>query len=382
VMQKPGERVMTQIQPVGWCLGIFGVVFPFVLGYVFADGILLVVAVLSILVLCICRILGRRNLQKLEVQIEMQHRFYVGKGADMKVYLDNKKSWLDSFFVKVSIELLHKVRVESTAQWVSNGTGARFEKRISFPLRGVATEVKLGLTSLFPLGLYSHKRQSLQPRAILVYPRLINPLELLAHGALNDIDPQRGVHTGEETGEPRGIRAWQPGDAAKRINWPASARSIARGQDLKVREFDPPGFIPNGCVVLFHSHASFGEVYRHDRFERACSLAAGTLHYLHSRQVKASFTSDFLGWQLMESNNRSQYIELLALLAQSERSLGTDTEMLQTVVNEVATQTDQIIIVSDVDPDAWSTELTMPENTMVIDIRQMRFGRRALSKAS
>jgi uncharacterized protein (DUF58 family) len=381
-MALKAKRIVTRIQPTGWLIGIFGGVIPFVLGYILADGVALVIAFLSFLLLTLGRILGRRNLKFLEIDIELPRRVYAGKGFQVTAYLDNKKKWLDSYLLQISVKLLHKVRLEANANWVAGGDGAKLVKRISIPLRGTATELQGSIFSYFPLGLFSHEIELKQPCSMIVYPRLITPVEVLACGSLNDADPQRGVQMGDSMGEPRGIRAWQPGDSAKRIHWPASARSFVRGQGLRVREFDPPGFTPSNCLVMFHSHAVHGEVYRHDRFERASSLVAGTLHYLHGRQVETLFTADFLAWQMVDCKNRAQYIELLAILAQAQRAIGNELEDLQRALEESSEKVDQIVIVSDIDPDAWSESLKLPDNVLVIDIRQMRFKRRYLNTAS
>ncbi len=382
IMRDSSQKVRTSVQPAGWILVLFGFMGLFVLGFIFGDGVLLVLSILSLVLFVVSWWVGKCNLKGLDLQVKMPERVYAGKGFEVLTYLDNQKSWLDSFDVHLSLHVLHQVEMRSHARWVGARDGARLSKRIGVPLRGATSALKAGLRSSFPLGLFQHSVQFEIPQSLIVYPRLITPLEVMTCGSLNDADPQRGAQFGEAMGEPRGVRSWQPGDSAKRIHWPASARSLARGQGLRVREYDPPGFTPRSCMVIFHSHAEHGEVYRHDRFERASSLAAGTLHYLHSRQVKASFTADFLGWQVMECENRAQYIELLAILAQSNRSVGTEQHDFQAALEHFSTTVDQLVIVSDIDPDAWSDGMKLPENALVIDIRQMRFKRQHFAIAS
>ena len=381
-MARESRDVITRIQPEGWLLGVFGGCLPFVLGFIFADGVLLVVSLLSLVLLFLARCMGRVNLRKMELEVEMPHRVYAGREFELTLYLDNRKTYAGSFFLSVGLAVLHQVYLEAKTSWVAAGGSGKLSRRVKIPLRGSTTQMKLTLTSLFPLRLYHHEMLDVLPCACVVYPRLIIPHEIRNRGSLNDSDPQQGLQLGEAMGELRGIRGWQPGDATKRIHWPASARSLARGQDLRVREYDPPGHTPQNCCVIFHSHAVHGEVYRHDRFERACSLAAGTLNYLFNRRVKAQFTADFLAWQQMECGTRAEYIELLAILAEARRSLGTSVDALQEKLDVLTEQFDQVVLISDISPDAWSETLVLPENALVIDIRQIRFGRTHFAKAS
>jgi uncharacterized protein (DUF58 family) len=380
-MAVKDKRIVTTLQPLGYLIVFLGAVLPFCFGVAFADGTALVYFFLFIIVLLCCRLLGRKNLSLLEIEAEFPRRVYAGKAFEISTYLDNKKKWLNSYLVQVSLKLIHDVRIEARANWIANEQGAKLANRISISLRGSTTELHGSFSSCFPMGLFRHEVSFLFPCTMIVYPRLITPLELMTVGSLKEADPQRGVQIGNAKGEFRGIRAWKPGDSVKRIHWPASARSFARGQGLRVREFDPPGFSPKNCIVIFHSHAVKGTIYRKDRFERAISLAAGTLSYLYSRQIEAQFTADFLGWQTLDCKNRNQYIELLAILAQSERALGNELIELQNSLQQFSTTFDQLVIVSDIDPDAWSDSLNLPHNALVIDIRQIRFKRKSFSPA-
>ena len=376
------RSIKTEMQPAAWLLLLLGFVGLFLLGYIFVDGILLVLSVLCLVLFFVALLWGRWNISKLSVEVKMPERVYAGKGVEFVAYLDNHKLLMDSFGLKVSVHILHSVTMTAFAGWVANKEAVKLARRISVPLRGTKESFEIVVESSFPLSLFKHSVVTSQPRNLIVYPRLITPLEVMTCGSLNDIDPQRGIQLGDAVGEPRGIRAWRPGDSAKRIHWPASARALVRGQGLRLREYDPPGFAPVTCLVLFHSHADQGEVYRQDRFERAASLAAGTLRFLHGRQVEAKFTADFLGWRMIDCETRSQYIELLAIMAQAKRSLGTQQHDLQSAIDDFSSKIDQLVIVSDMDPDSWSEGLTMPDNTLVIDIRQMHFGRRGFARAS
>jgi len=360
---------------------LYGIFF-FTLGGIFGEGLLIALALLFLLFIFSCRFIGRMNMRGLNAEIRMKERIYAGKSFESTVYIDNKKKWWSSHSIEVKVGLLHGQKVHGNLKWLGSHDGAKLKQRVSIPHRGEETSFKLQMYSSFPFGVFEHIVKEEIFHNLIVYPRLIVPLEIMNYGSVNDSNPLRGYQLGETNGEIRGVRVWQPGDPAKRIHWPASAKSIARGQGLRVREFDPPGFAPESCTVLFHSYAEQGELYRSDRFERATSLAAGVLHYLHSRNLRPKFTADFLNWSEIECFNRRNYIELLAILAQAKRSIGTMQHELQNVLDKAAEEVDQVIIVSDMDPDTWGEGVTIPKNGLVIDIRQMKFSGRMKQQAS
>lgn len=371
-------KIKTKMLPAGWVFLILGVGFLLFTGILSGSGALISLAILASFIFCISYLLGKRNLTALSLSVEMPERVHAHKAFEFTAYLDNKKSWLSSFFIEVNISIKKSTQLNLNCTWLASA--AKFKKRISLPLRGVATQIEAQLNSTFPFAFFKHQMDINLPKSTIVYPRLIIPLELLSCGSLNDVDPQQGAQHGESLGEPRGLRAWQPGDSVKRIHWPASARSLMRGQSLRVREYDPPGFTPVTCALIFHSHAKQGEVYRHDRYERACSLAAGALHFLHGRQVEVTFIADFLGWLPQSCENRSQLIECLSLIAHAERNINSETHELQQIIDAKSQEVDQIIIVSDIAPEAWSESLKYPDNTLLIDIRQIRFSRRSFAQ--
>jgi len=351
----------------------------FLIGWLLDDSLLMTFGFIAVVLLAIGYIVGRRNVKGMKVAVEMPSAIHSGAGADSRVVLHNTKRLQDTVGAEVRLKLIHEVSLEGRAQWVLSDSEAVLGQRFSIPRRGSLLEVDYRVISSFPMRLFKHQFVGTLPLSMVVYPRMITPVEILAHGALSDADPKNGAHLGDSHGEPRGVRPWQAGDPAKRIHWPASARSLARGQGLRVREYDPPGFLPKSCAVVFHSYAKGGEVLRADRFERAISLVAGTLRYLHSRGVKASFVADFMAWQERPCFSRAQFIDCLALLAEANRSMGTEGHELQAQLDSLVNQYDQVVVVSDISPTAWRDDVKLAENVLVVDIRQIRFRRKRLS---
>ena len=176
-------------------------------------------------------------------------------------------------------------------------------------------------------------------------------------------------------GEPRGIRRYQAGDKLARIHQSASARAISLGKGFQVRAYDPPGFHPQRCRVVFHSCAKEGEIIRLDRFDRALSLVAGTLAHLHASQTKVTFQADFNEWKCLLCEERPEYIECLALLTTAQRAGQTSADELARNLAKAPVE-EQLIIISDSPSEHWASLLpsTHP-SAMVINIRQVRFKR-------
>jgi len=253
-------------------------VFAFTMGMTLGIGMMVVLGLFFALLVLSCFFLGRTNLMAIDLDIRLKERIFAEKTYDLTMYLDNKKQRMSSYFLDVDLELLHKQNVSGYVQWVGSGEGAKLKQRISIPHRGVTSSILYKVRSTFPLGLFEHKKEGKVEHEMLVYPRLISPRELLSYGSLNAENPVHGFVQGDTIGEIRGVRQWQPGDPAKRIHWAASAKSLSRGLGLRVKEVDPPGFTPESCVVLFHSYAEQGKMYRTDQFEKACSLASGVFY--------------------------------------------------------------------------------------------------------
>lgn len=376
------KRFYQSLGLAGWLWVFFGCFLPIAFGGYFLDVVSIVVGLTNCLIILVAYVWGRLNVLGVIMGVDLPARIHSGKSTELTLYLKNSKYLLSSYSMKTEIALLHGVRLEAEAPLVSTRDKTVCKRRFIIQRRGVMFSANIKLESSFPLGLFRFEIFDQLSAPTIVYPRKIVPVELLAMGEEFDFEPKSGVSRGEMHGEFRGVRVWQPGDPLKRVHWQSSSRTLAQGQGLRVREYDPPGFSPKNAVVLFHSFAASGEVYRMDRFERAISLAAGTLDYFCSRKIDLLFTADFLGWRAMNCNTRAEHVELLAILAEALRSLGTEREVLQGVVDQYASSADQVVIISDIDPIAFSEKLKLPRNVIVIDIRQIKYSRRRFSKAS
>jgi uncharacterized protein (DUF58 family) len=260
---------------------------------------------------------------------------------------------LDSFGVRVELNLAGKIRLCGRASWVAAGSAADIEWRVAVLERASVDRHRLRFLSDFPFGLFEAERVMEIPVPLLVLPRPVLPRGLRFYGALMDAPQPRGISAGDGPGEIRGLREWRPGDAPRRILWPATLRSFARGAGMVVRETDPPGFCPKRCVVVFHSYGADGGLIRPDRFERAISLTAGTLRQLRSMGMPVRMVADFDDWTPRGAANGGQIGECMEILARARRAKDTEAHDLGLALAGVDPD-EGLIVVSDMPPAAWS----------------------------
>jgi uncharacterized protein (DUF58 family) len=337
-------------------------------GVVAIDGILISLGLSGLLLLVCALILSRRNLRHLLLEVRAPTRVYAEAPFDLRLTLHNKRALLDAFRVHARLDLSQHAKLHTDALWTATRSSSLVQVRGSIPNRGAVTSHPFTLRSTFPLDLFQSTASGSTTHEILVYPRPVTPREFFTHGALHDASILPGTTPGNAPGEPRGIRPWQPGDPAKHIHWPASARSLSRRQGLRIRENDPPGFHPHHCTIVFHSYGTTGELIRSDRFERALSLACGTLHYLRQHGIPATLVADFLDWAPLATTSRGAFSDALCALARAERSSGTEAHNLASAL-ETIPPNNSLILLSDMPPSAWASALPK-RPALVVDIRQ------------
>ncbi|MGQ0825782.1 MAG: DUF58 domain-containing protein [Actinomycetota bacterium] len=137
--------------------------------------------------------------------------------------------------------------LDPAGAWVRTATPATGTISHIAQRRGVFTHVRVQLRTSAPLGVFVRVRQARVP---LPQPITIAPRPLSARPALGPI-PENAELPSERSGGHgaadvvRSVRPYVPGDAARLVHWPTSAR---RGE-LIVREHDPPGNIGVALVV-------------------------------------------------------------------------------------------------------------------------------------
>jgi len=312
------------------------------------------------------------NLRSMEVAAYCPRVVRAGGIFEFEVSLRNRRRWWDGFLIDVVVSLPGKEDLIFMAPWTAAESVSTLTQSVVLPVRALKKKHPVSLSSSFPLGLFRMSRELCLDLEITVTPRRIHPLELSRDGSLHDTQPRGGVTVGQSFGEPRGVRPWQAGDAARRIHWPASIRAMARGHDLRVREYDPPGFHPERSHLVFHSYASGGEMLLADRFERAISLLVGALVTLQANGITCQLTADFNDWVEVECSSRLQLAECLGHLAGVRRCSGTEAHDLENALSAVPSD-EALMILSDMPPESWSHLLVDHPHTLVVDVRQIRY---------
>tara|TARA_B110000908_G_C10267529_1_gene465912 strand:+ start:7626 stop:8774 length:1149 start_codon:yes stop_codon:yes gene_type:complete len=353
-----------------FCLGI--AVGLSAAGILLGDGALITLGLSALTLMLCCYVMGRCNLSQLEVDISLPNKCHANKPYKPHVVIRNTRSLLDAFHVKLYLAFPHGAVLGSQSAWVPAGSLSSADVPLKIPMRASNREHPYKFCSTFPLGIFRFSSRQLLLHPLTIYPRSIIPDELLDHGVFGQCQSPNQHSNNQHSGEPRSIRPWQPGDAAKSIHWPASIRSLAQGHSLRVREFDPPGLLPEQAVVIFHSFSAHREMMREDAFERAISLTAGTIAHLRNLNIRTTLVADFMHWHPIIAKTRPQYYECLSILADTQRAIGTELHELQSALDEVSDE-QQIIIISDMPPEAWQDLILIPASATVIDIRQVNF---------
>ncbi|WP_227021468.1 DUF58 domain-containing protein [Oceaniferula marina] len=353
------------------------VVVMVIAGAVLGDGWVMLLGACGLLFFLLAGVMAWFNLSKLDCRIRTPKRVSAGESFDMELWLQNGRRVMDAFQVEVRLRLPGETKLAVVAPWTAAGSCSYRQQGHVLPRRAFAEQHSVDFLSSFPLGLFRVRRETVVRFEVTVTPRAITPVELNRDGSMFDAQPRGGVTAGQTFGEPRGIRPWQPGDSARRIHWPASARAMARGHDLRVREFDPPGFHPDHCHLVYHSYASGGEMLREDRFERSISLLCGALQLMQANGIPVVLTADFNDWQPVMVDSRAKMVEELMSLAKVERSRGTEAHDLERALQAVA-QDHGLVMISDMAPDSWAHLLVPHPHSLVIDIRQIRYRHKTL----
>ena len=316
------------------------------------DGVLAALGMGAWCLLGLAWALGKLNLMRLEVTLDGPNKVSAGVVFPAMLTLRNKRKFWDAFAVFIELEFPGNARHGGHATWVAASSAADMDLRVAIRARSSKDEHPLRMESGFPLGLFEVRRELLLTHPLLVLPHPLVPHGLQAVGVLMDASPVTGASAGGAAGEPRGLRPWQPGDSLRRIDWPTSLRSWARGAGLIVREADPPGYHPRRCLVLFHSFGTDGKLIRPELFERALALTAGVMRHLHALGIPVRLIADFAGWVEQPASTRAQLAACHELLARATREQGTEAHDLLAAAKRTA-EDETLVVLSDMPPSSW-----------------------------
>ncbi|MGB6220652.1 DUF58 domain-containing protein [Haloferula sp.] len=336
-------------------------------GLLRVDGVLMALGAAAAILLLLSWVLGRLNLRRLEIEMEMPKVVQAGIPVRIRVSVANRRKVLDAFGMSLEIRTAGGLETGCQIPWVAAGSGAEVELREVLPSRGHAGEASGVVHSQFPLGLFRFSVDHQIACPLLVLPLEMVPRELVAIGSALEAEPRRAAAASEAIGEPRGLREYRAGDPAKGIAWAPSLRSHARGGGMMVRELDPPGFHPQKATVLFHSYATDGALIRPDRFERAVSLLWGTLRHFQAGGVPVDLLADFEEWVPRRVVTRQQLGRAGEVLARAQRARGTEEHELEGRIHDLDPDA-ALVILSDMPVIHWRDHAGKRPGLMLVDI--------------
>ncbi len=344
----------------------------FMSGLALLNGSLSTLGILGIITWVITKWLAKSNLKGLSLTAKLPHRLHATQSIQGHIRLHNSHTFLDAYHVNLQLHLPGGTPREMSALWIPSAGHASMDLRLHIIQRSSNLQIPVDITSTFPLGLWTSQKITTLDHQLIVYPRVICPAEFETQDSLTGSHTSHVHDTRSHQELAQSIRAYQPGDSLRHVHWPASARNIARGQSLLTKEFEPPGFLPQHCRVIFHSHVTSGEILRSDRFEMALALTTGTLHFLRELQIKTSFQADFLQWNTRPCHTHSQYIECLTLLAEAQRATHTQSHELKQIAHSL-TPGESLILISEMPAESWIHLHKNFQKAIYIDIRQYQY---------
>lgn len=351
-----------------------------VAGFFRIDGNLIALGSAGLLLALMVMIFGKWNLHGIHLKIFAPSRVFADTPFDLRLTQLNSRSLFDACSTDLELNLSKASKIETHATWTAARSSSTSKLRGSIAKRGAVSEHPCTLRSTFPLGLFRFSKKLSLQHEILVFPKPLVPKEFFASGEFDDAWDGEGYQAGDAPGEPRGLRPYQPGDRAKQIHWPATVRSLARGRNPRVREYDPPGLRPRQAVVIFHSFGTDHTLIRTDLFERSLSLVCGTLRHLRGIGVPANLRADFLAWKTQKTFHAEAWSDTLTLLVQAKRSDQTEAHDVLAEIESTPAE-DALVIISDMPLEAW-THIMPDRRMLIVDIRQHRFGQRDLAFTS
>jgi len=209
---------------------------------------------------------------------------------------------------------------------------------------------------------------------VLVYPRPVLPDALRGRGFSAIDDEDGAAPEPDRSGELRGVREFQRGDALKHIVW----RAFARSGQLVVREFDRP--LPEKYSLLFHSYCPPGKMIWPEAFEHALSLLAGLLFLGRDQNVPLDMTAAFTGWRAMEIANPSELARPLEALALAPHAPAGDLSEVAKALTDLP-GSHPVFVVSEAPVRFWADQLPeVGRVVMCLDTTTMRIKKSKLSR--
>lgn len=357
----------------GWGM-LAASLFGLLLGVIVKESPLVQLALFCLIVQGIAWVAAGLNLQRLRVTRVTPKSVYASHDFTVKLTIHNDSTLLPAIGIEVHDQLLHFAEKDLLIARVSPGCMSSIEARTRIVRRGYVKSETCTLKSSFPFGLFLTSRRDTIPVRTRVYPDPETPRALKTMSEAEFMEGEMGYRPARDwTGELRGMRDFQPGDAMKAIHWPASARS----RHLVVRECDLP--VAEKISIVFHSYFAPGQLAHAEAFDHSMKLLAGLLYYCQRRNAPLDLTTSFLGWKTFEIPDPQRLDPALALLAGASQHLDESPDTLIRRLKALPGH-HPLYILGDAGLDGWFQEIpALPRRVICLDNAGLRIRRPPLN---
>ncbi|MFZ0739498.1 MAG: DUF58 domain-containing protein [Candidatus Acidiferrales bacterium] len=242
-------------------------------------------------------VLSRAVLSGIEFKLELPEHIFAEQPLLSTIELRNEKEIWPSLSLRVLGEGNEKGPAQILARpvyfpYISRKSAVRQTVQLVFPKRGVYRQDAFGLRTKFPFGLFEKTRRVDSPIELVVYPH-VEPAEQ-TYEILPLISGEMASNYRGRGNDLHSIRAYQPTDSARFVDWKLSAKTGS----LKVREYarederrlmlvlDPFVGPPRNAL------GKLAEAEHETRFERAVSLTASIAWYFQEINAVMQFRTD------------------------------------------------------------------------------------------
>ena len=305
-----------------------------IVGLVTGQGLLVALGALVILTWIVAWGWNKVSLARVTFERELSAtRAFIGDTVTVQLRVTNRKAipmpWmtLEDHFPS-GLEEVDKprvIRVEQGTYAMTRSTSLARYERISWRFvmecrrRGLYRFGPANVTSGDVFGFFYSEQHEPAWQHVIVYPQTL-PLPVLGLPARRPFGERRGGQPyHEDPSRLRGLRAYEPGDALRRIDWKATARS----QGLRVRLFEPS--VSETIIVALNAQTLSAEEgqwgYSPVLLERGVTAAASIAEWAVGQKVGVGLLTNSVSpvtdepIRVMPNRTRQQLATILEGLA-------------------------------------------------------------------
>lgn len=281
---SPAFAPVVSLTPAG-TIALVAAIVPTAVGALMLSGPIFASGLLALVLLGMARLAARRHLNGMQVKRELPSRGCTGESFTVETRL------LPGAAFPAGTTLRFRDPLASTTgekRLVPGDATPALRYTGKSSRRGIHRPRPWMITSTWPLGLFTTDRSGafLDSDTLLLHPKPFLPQRLRSHLeklALESIE--NSPEPPDPVADFRLLREFRPGDAVKRIHWPASLRT---GQ-LQVAELEPPRPKPRRYGILIHAYEPAGQVLTPETFEMILRIAAGLLQRFQREEIPVVF---------------------------------------------------------------------------------------------